>query len=116
MLLNPNLTANFSALAFDLYGKDKAYLCLDLKPMKLLEHLEIVFNPYFAFHLRDLYLRFNLLTPDPSSGLVKRENHMVFWHVNNQFLHPYLLFLFSTGSSLTPEVLLPYILSLEGSQ
>jgi len=41
---------------------------------------------------------------------------MVFWHVNNQFLHPYLLFLFSTGSSLTSKDLVPYIMSLEGAQ
>jgi hypothetical protein len=65
MLLNPNFTSNFSAAALNLYGKDNIYKCLDKKPMKLLEHLEKVFMPYFTFHLRDLYLRFNLLTPDP---------------------------------------------------
>jgi hypothetical protein len=104
-LLNPNFDSNFTAEAAKIYSPHGALYekTLALKPLKLLEELDKTYQPFFSFHLRELYLNFNLLDVVPH----KKENQAMFHHLNDPFLHQYFLYLFS--ASIAPEAILPYI-------
>lgn len=73
----------------------------------LLEELDKTYPPSISFHLRELYLNFNLIQVAPHN----KENQVMFNHLNDPFLHQYFLYLFS--ASIAPEAILPYIKSLE---
>jgi hypothetical protein len=66
-LLNPNFDSNFTAEAAKIYSPHGALYekTLALKPLKLLEELDKTYQPFFSFHLRELYLNFNLLDVAP---------------------------------------------------
>jgi|LauGreDrversion4_2_1035121.scaffolds.fasta_scaffold463242_1 hypothetical protein len=81
----------------------------------MLEELEKIFVPYISFHLRDLYLRFNLMKPD-NEGQLKKENLDLFSHINSEFVHKYMEFLFCSGSGIAPHVLITYIQTLKNEQ
>lgn len=71
----------------------------------MLHELDKVFPTIVSFHLRDMYLRKNLIHNDTNAANIE-----AFSHLNNPYLHQYLLSLIANG--IEPELLKNYLIGL----
>ncbi len=55
------------------------------------------------------------MKPD-NEGQLKKENLDLFSHINSEFVHKYMRFLFKSGSGIAPHVLITYIQTLTNEQ